>query len=294
MKMEKAFTVASLNCDAGGYPGFRDEFKKLIMDTEPDVLALQEVHQSVDPNVPEILMPKKVGKREHPMRLRLHNELAEDYSEQYRALYAFHLNGLHDYESSKYAVRYGQTLLVHKRCKVIFSREDFVFGRVNQFNTESSGGLPAGKVALGVKLRTQRGETVFVTNVHGFRSTHGKSDCPERFAQNKGIRHHLSRMLCEGEAEPNVLCVGDLNYRSDMLALEDLRCKYVFGPDGGVILNHQFGVKRTRTDHYRNWHNEPEADFMIASASMAQKTLGFRVNLDFPSDHGVVIGQFDL
>lgn len=115
---------------------------------------------------------------------------------------------------------------------------------------------------------------------------------PERFIQNLGIAKQIGDVLSESDT-PLVLCVGDLNYRSDMTALEHLRSHPVFG-DYGRILNHDFDISRTRTDHYLNWEREPEADFMIASSELADTAVYMKVHLDAASDHALLEAKFKI
>ena len=283
----------SLNTETGSRPGFMPALNQAIQLHTPDVVALQEVHNALCDNVPEMFMPRDPGKRQYPMRLKLYQEIVAAFAQDYQIVYEFHMHGLHDLELTEFAVTYGQALLVHKRCALQFTRSDFIYGRRNQLNTEKSGGTPAGKVAVGAKIGLSNGASIVVTNVHGFWSMHGKIDCSSRIVQNSGIGHHLKRLTYQKETS-YILCAGDLNYRSDMRALEDLRLQSVFGEGGGVILNHQFGITRTRTAHYSNWENQPEADFMIATPALAQKATDFSVDLKFPSDHGLLIGKFRL
>jgi len=133
---------------------------------------------------------------------------------------------------------------------------------------------------------------VVVTNVHGFWVSRGKIDIPERFVQNLGIAAQIDKVLAWQDT-PNVLCLGDLNYRSDMAALHHLKQQTVFGTCGRV-LNHDFCIDRTRTDHYTNWEKEPEADFMIASGWLADCAVFLKAHLDTPSDHVLFEGRFQI
>ena len=287
-----SLVVVSFNTESGGRPYFNEYVQTLVNEKSPDVLAFQEVHNATNSIAPRQFMPKDKGKRSYPIRLHLFSELKDLLGSEYRAYYAPHLVGVHDLERCDYDGWYGQALFVHKRCMIDCFRSDFVFGRYNQFNTEMKNGKPAGKVATGVSLVIPSGQRLVLSNVHGFWSRLGKVDMPERFIQNAGIHKHFNRVKPVNVSDAYVLCVGDLNYRSDLLALEDLRLMPVFGKNGGVVLNHQFDVYRTRTSHYANWENEPEADYMIACINLANKAVYLKTDYEAPSDHAPLIGRF--
>ena len=287
-----SLVVVSFNTESGGRPHFHDYVKTLAVEMLPDVIAFQEVHQATKPYAPRTFMPKDPGKRVYPIRLHLFAELKELLGDEYTAYYAPHLQGVHDFERCEYAGLYGQALFVHKRCLIKFFRTDFIFGRFNQLNNESKGGKPAGKVAAGVHCVLPSGHKLILSNIHGFTSRRGKQDMPERFMQNDGINRHLKHIKSAVANDSFVICVGDLNYRSDLQALEDLRLKPMFGEFGGVVLNHTFGVACTRTSHYDNVALEPEADFMIACQKLADHAVYLKTDSDAPSDHMPLIARF--
>ncbi|MES2966977.1 MAG: endonuclease/exonuclease/phosphatase family protein [Patescibacteria group bacterium] len=289
---DKTFVAITFNTESGGRPHFHEYVKTLVAEKSPDVIAFQEVHNAQKPEAPTLFMPNDPGKRTHPIRLHLYDELKSLLGPTYTSYFAAHLQGVHDLEGCAYESLYGQALFVHTRCVVDFFRSDFVYGRRNQFNTEHEGGTPAGKAALSVSLQIPSGEKIVVTNLHGFWSRHGKIDMPERFTQNKGIDWHVGRVLSATAKDARLIVLGDLNYRSDLRALEDLRAKSLFGSEGGIVLNHQFDVVRTRTDHYSKWEQEPEADFVIACPRLAENAVYLKPDLQAPSDHASVIGRF--
>lgn len=287
-----SFVAVTFNTESGGRPFFDEYVSTLVAEKSPDVIAFQEVHNAVSPNAPRYFMPKDPGKRTHPLRLHLYMELKQILGDEYRSYHVPHLTGVHDLERCDFNGKYGQAVFVHKRCQVDYFRDDFVYGRFNQFNTEYENGKPAGKAAAGVLLMIPSGQRVVVSNVHGFWSRLGKVDMPERFEQNVGINHHLKRMKCVAVNTPFILCVGDLNYRSSLQALEDLRKQSAFGYDGGVVLNHQFEIECTRTRHYDKVDIEPEADFVLACRDLAEKAVYLKTDYEAPSDHAPLIARF--
>ena len=115
---------------------------------------------------------------------------------------------------------------------------------------------------------------------------------PERFQQNVGINQHHNRIKQASGHDTLLLCVGDLNYRSSLSALEDLRRQNSFGQEGGVVLNHTFDIHCTRTSHYNKVDLEPEADYMIACPDLANKAVYLQADYEAPSDHASLIGRF--
>ncbi len=287
-----SLVVVSFNTESGGRPHFDEYVKTLVAEKSPDVLAFQEVHNAITPNAPRYFMPKDPGKRTYPVRLHLFSELRKLIGNDYIAYYAPHLIGVHDLERCDFDGQYGQALFVHTRCAVEFFRGDFVYGRFNQFNTEHNDGKPAGKTAAGVSLTIASGQRLVMSNVHGFWSRRGKVDMPERFEQNAGINHHLNRIKNAVANDTYLLCVGDLNYRSDLQVLKDLQRQQAFGYDGGIVLNHLFEIDRTRTSHYDKVATEPEADFMIACKYLAEKAVYLKPDYEAPSDHSPLIARF--
>lgn len=292
--MSQNFKVVTYNTESGSRPGFHDHLQQYITQAKPDVIALQEVHRAGAITVPITFMPIDPGKREYPMRLHLYYELLERYADSYNLVYCKHITGIHDLEPATFVVDFGQLLLVRKATwSISFTRSGHIYGQPGQFNMEATGGTPCSKAAVSALLQSKvTGTQVLVTNVHGFWSQHGKVDILARFTQNLGIAHQMKRVL-DVQPTPYVLCAGDLNYRSDMQALEHLRSQRCFGDDGRV-LNHQFGINLTRTNHYSNWKREPEADFMIASAQLADAALSMKSYFDVPSDHALLEATFKI
>lgn len=293
--MDINLVVDTLNTESGCRPGFHDYLEAHIENTKPDVLALQEVHSARSADVPETFMPGKPGKRIHPQRLRLLEELKERYEREYEILFEPNIFGLHDCEQGEHDVAFGQVTMVRRQTWTVTHVESgLVFQDKHCFNTEhelGSAGQPCSKAAISVVI-SSHGHTILITNVHGFWVSRGKIDLPERFVQNQGIARQMSRVLSVVNT-PYVLCVGDLNYRSDLQALGHLRSQPVFGSRGRV-LNHDFEVERTRTDFYANWPNEPEADFMVASEEMADLAISLRPAMETKSDHALVHGRFKI
>lgn len=292
-----SLTAVTYNTESGCRPGFHSHLQTFIAANTPDVIALQEVHSAQSSNVPLTYMPKNPGKRIHPPRLQLHQELCKAYERDYEILFVPHLYGLHDCERGEHDVAFGQVTMIRRQTwAVSHVHSGFVFGQAHAFNTEhkeGSRGKPCSKAAITVLMTDRANQhSVVVTNVHGFWVSRGKIDIPERLVQNLGIATQIKRVL-EWQDTPNVLCLGDLNYRGDMIALEHLRSQPEFGANGRV-LNYDFDVKRTRTDYYTNWERGPEADFMIASSPLADSTVYFKAHLDAASDHALVEARFKL
>jgi endonuclease/exonuclease/phosphatase family metal-dependent hydrolase len=292
-----SLTVATYNTESGCRPGFHEHLGAFIAANQPDVVALQEVHNALDILVPETYMPHNRGKRTYPPRLRLYQELCHLYGDDYELTFAPHIYGLHDCEQGTHDVAFGQVTMVRRQTwKVSYVQSGLVFGRDHAFNTEHLAGVsgkPSSKAAISVLITDcENNHSVAISNVHGFWVSCGKIDTPERFAQNLGIVAQIEKVLAWQDT-PYILCLGDLNYRSDMAALRHLQGQTVFGTSGRV-LNHDFGIQRTRTDHYTNWEQEPEADFMIASSPLADCAVHLRAHLDAPSDHVLFEGRFKI
>lgn len=157
--------VASLNTESGCRPGFHEYLKQFITYTEPDVIALQEVHSAANLSVPETFMPSNRGKRIYPQRLRLYQELCHRYGETFELLFTPNLHGLHDCEQGKYDVAFGQVTMVRRQTwKVVNSASGLVFLDEYTFNTEHGvviGGMPSSKAAITVVIKcTMSGKTV--------------------------------------------------------------------------------------------------------------------------------------
>jgi endonuclease/exonuclease/phosphatase family metal-dependent hydrolase len=292
-----SLSVATFNTESGGRPGFHAYLNEYIEKEKPDVVALQEVHQALNADVPATFMPRQPGKRIYPPRLRLYQELVTRYDETYEIFYTPHLNGLHDCERGEHSIAYGQVTMVRRETwEVKYLKTGLVFGESHFFNTEhaeGSSGTPSSKAAITTLIRSRvSGECVLVTNVHGMWVSRGKIDIPERFTQNQGIAEQITAVL-RLQDTALVLCVGDLNYRSDMKALKHLQTRPCFGANA-CVLNHKFGIVQTRTTNYTNWKAEPEADFMVASAQLATRASSLRADLTAPSDHALLEAKFVL
>lgn len=286
-------TLFSFNCWSGGVPSFHSFFHKITK--RADYMALQEVHRAKLPGTPRRLMPRDPGTRRHPIRTHLCEEIDKGLGSGWQSIYMPHINGCHDFEPDE-RLQYGQYTAVRKQSfEILCTARKFIYGRYSQFNTENVGGTPCGKVAIGTLLRrTHTDEYLAVVNVHGFTSIHGKTDSAERFEQNAGINALIERLRDHAPTKQvHVIVLGDLNYTSRMVALYDLVHRPSFGSDGGAILNHEFGIKDTRT----HWYQKPirEADFAIVSRSLLPHIHDFRVLLDdVPSDHGLLELTLDL
>lgn len=280
-------TLYSLNSWSGSCAGFHSFLSRIIK--KGHYLALQEVHQARHQDVPRRIMPQNPGSRISPIRAHLSQELDRKLARGWHTKFVPHIDGCHDLERDD-RLQFGQYSAVKAEAfDVIYTGRKFIYGRHNQFNTEDIGGKPCGKVAIGHLLRRRHtDEYLAVVNVHGFWSKEGKCDQTERFVQNEGINALISR-LCDHAPtnQVHVVVLGDLNYTSRMIALYDLAQQPCFGYQSGVILNHVYGVKETRTSLYLK--PVREADFAIVSRSLLPHVKNFRVQLDgVPSDHGLL------
>lgn len=279
--------IASHNSQGGGLPG-HDRYMEENWQRF-DLWAFQEVHARKSKfYLQKYWMPENPGARVYKPNLDLAAELSwRATCLGYLPIFAPHLEGFHDLEPRE-GIFFGQLTAVCQRTfELVAYRNEFVYGQSNQFNTEESGGTPCGKVATGVLLRHRAsGRELVVVNVHGFWSKYGKRDLPSRLLQNRGINSLAQKLLRLG-MNAEVLVIGDLNYRSGLKCLLDLQCQPCFG-GAGVNLNHCFGISRTRTNHYRRWQEEPEADFAVASPGLAAQVTGMAVDLSTPSDHATI------
>lgn len=294
-------TVVSLNTESGGRRGFRTAIKKFRSDPDLLALMLQEVHRAYGPGVPREIYPADPGKRgKNPIRGHLHDEIAEQLGSEFDGYFAPQLSGhLHDRESSDLPVMYGQSVFVRRGtgAHVVHHTSGCVYRNHNQANSEAEGGLPSAKSMIALTLQLDTGPQLTLGNVHGFWSHLGKVDMASRLDQNRGIATMLRQHGgCHpgGHFDAKVLLMGDLNYTSEMQALAHLRSDSAFGVGGGVILNHTYGITRTRSDHYERWREVPEADFAIASQRLAPHVTTAWVDLMFPSDHGAYYVTVDL
>lgn len=281
-----SITLHSFN----SWSGSDDNFHLFVsvLKKKSSYIGFQEVHRRLNAQLPLRLMPYDPGARLNPIRTNLCHELTENFQPDWRTQFAAHIDGCHDLEPCD-GLQYGLFSAVNELVfDVVAAKCEFIYGHLNQFNTEKCGGVPCGKVAIGHILKhKQTGELLIVVNVHGFWSSLGKVDMPERYVQNQGINALLCRLReVTNEDDPKVLLIGDLNYTSQMGALYDLAKQSGFGAGGGVILNHQYQVKETRTRWYTK--TEREADYAIVSQSLAAKVKDFQVMLDVPSDHGLL------
>lgn len=282
-------TLLSFNTWSGSVPGFHSYLRKVAKGA--DYLALQEVHRACIPEVPTTVMPQNPGSRSHPLRAHLCQELDTWLQKDWETVFVPHVDGCHDVELD-HRLQFGQYCGVRRsRFEILYTGRKFIYGRHNQFNTEDEwgNGKPCGKVAVGHLLRLRDTDLYLaVVNVHGFWSRHGKRDQRERFEQNRGINTLVER-LCEHAPtdQTPVVVIGDLNYTSRMMALYDLAHQPCFGEYGGVILNHRYGIKDTRTALYTKAVRE--ADYAIVSPSLLPYIKHFEVDLvNVPSDHGLL------
>jgi endonuclease/exonuclease/phosphatase family metal-dependent hydrolase len=248
------FTAITFNTESGGRPGFDDYLTQLRDEHRPTIICLQEVHSRFSCSVPEYMMPLDPGKRVYPVRTNLFRTLQKSFGDTWVSNFAAHLVGFHDLEATPNVLYGSATFINQQRCFIHHIVSSAIYRDFNKLNEEASGGLPCGKVATAVLLTPHGSEqNIIVVNVHGFWSRRGKIDMPERFEQNNGIATlvHELRQTPRGKTA-EVLVMGDLNYRSDMSALLHLASHHqLWGTGGGVVLNHQFGITRTRTDFYQ-------------------------------------------
>jgi endonuclease/exonuclease/phosphatase family metal-dependent hydrolase len=268
--------------------------QKMVNNTNVSVLCFQEVHCAYDNTVPKEIFPNDPGNRgSNPIRAQLYQEIAEALGPAWVGVFAPQLVGyLHDTEACRYPVGYGQATFVRQSAERQIIGQTFgsVYRQIGQANQEAFGGSPSSKSAIVTTLRV-KGKIITICNVHGFWSVRGKQDMSERFNQNIGIANMLMREVSthSNYQEANVILSGDLNYHSAMQALDHLRCQSVFGVGNtGVNLNHQFLIDSTRTAHYPANKPSREADFIIASQALAPFVHRCWVDLNVPSDHGVL------
>lgn len=283
----------SWNTESGGRRGFQKALRKLHSD--PDVVAFmfQEVHDVHTRGVPREVFPLKPGNRgDNPIRPWLHQEIKRALEPEFDSWFAPQItNHLHELEPTTHHISYGQSLFVKRSpdIRVQHLTQGCIYRNFGDINEEAAGGPPSAKAMIAATLQFSDGQVLTIGNVHGFWSQFGKIDMPARFVQNRGITSMLTQHInChrEGHTEAEILLMGDFNYTSQMRALDNLRAERIFGMGGGVILNHRFGITDTRTKHYKKPIRE--ADFAIISQALNKRHCTFTVDIDVPSDHGVL------
>ncbi len=291
-------TFISINSESGGRDGYKEALMKLRADQNVDAFMFQEVHYAHDDDVPVELFPNEPGNRgANPIRGRLHQEMATWFGPDYDGYFAPQItNYLHDLESTSHNVSYGQSLFVRRGAdiRVRHLTKGCVYRNFGDINEEAAGGKPAAKSMIAVTLEFAGKQTLTIGNVHGFWSSLGKIDMPERFVQNRGITSMLmqhNHCHTGGHTMAEILLIGDLNYTSQMQALANLRAEAIFGVGGGIVLNHRHAIKDTRTKHYPK--ETREADFAIISQQLDRRSTRFSVDADFPSDHAALVVEID-
>ncbi len=286
-------SIASLNTWSGGHPLFLPYVTELFQ--THSVLLFQEVHHALVPDLPTTMMPRDSGSRRYPVRPYLRREIEALGAPRFASFYDHHCVGVHDLEPDN-RLLFGQLTCIDQSTYVVrCNYTSFVFGRAGQFNTESEGGSPCAKKAIAQVIRRSNvAGDLIVVNVHGHWSIGGKCDTPERFEQNKRISQMVEKlcrvMRCSQSTQ--LLIMGDLNYISEGSVLADLAEQPCFGPAGGVILNHQFGVTDTRTSFYEK--PVREADFAIVNQTLHSRVLDVTVDKHAPSDHALLCVKVDL
>lgn len=281
----------SFNTEGGCREGFLDYITSLGKNQQIAAICFQEVRQTTDNRAPETLVPRFTSKPDDtlPVRLNLYRELEQALGEDSSGIFSPQLLGLHDYCPCEFEVQYGQATFVRTSLpglKHLGSEGRIVYRTFGDHNKEAEGGKPSAKSMITTALSIH-GSRIVVGNVHGFWSRRGKIDMPERLLQNDGIAAGLTRYRDQHDCHDGILLLGDLNYHSGMEALEHLRQQPVFG-QGGMILNHRFGITDTRTRYYNPTKPCREADFATACGRLSPRVVDAWVDLDVPSDHAAM------
>jgi len=293
--------IISWNVEAGCRPGFMECIQVLANIPNVSVLCFQEVHYAFDDTVSTQIFPKDPGNRgENAIRTRLYQEIVEALGPVWTGCFAPQLIGyLHDTEPCDHPIAYGQATFVRQSAEVQIVGQTFgpIYRHIGEHNTEMTGGDPSCKSGIATTLRVPDGGLITVGNVHGLWSMYGKCDIPERTKQNSGISSLLAREAVNHGPldQARILLVGDLNCHTGMQSLEQLRGQLVFGlKGGGVNLNHRFEIRSTRTEYYPADKPYREADFAIASRTLASLVHDFTVDFDVPSDHAMLLLELDM
>ncbi|MAZ56443.1 hypothetical protein CL653_01495 [bacterium] len=297
--------ICSINTERGGRPGFLDYVRALGEHKQPEIILFQEVHRSFDPSLPEeVDLNDRPGYNSTPIRPHLFEELGEALP-GYTSWFAPQIVGhYHDVCARDVDVAYGQAMFVREGSQLVVASQasEVVYRQFSEQNNEVqkedgtwTGGLSA-KSAQAVTVYVGNSSLV-VANTHGPWSVRGKVDLPARLEYNQGLNRLLMGQVGQlgDHAEQNVLLLGDLNYVTGMQALKNLRCQGVFGANGsGVCLNHEFGLKETRTKFYPASKPHREADFGIVSSKLVPSVTKVYVDMHTPSDHAAYFVELDL
>ena len=114
-----------------------------------------------------------------------------------------------------------------------------------------------------------------ICNVHGFHTSQGKDDTPERIEQSRRIKEFLDRT-----PNPKILC-GDFNLDINTKSLQMLE-----GEMTNLVKKHNITSTRTR------FYEKPVkfADYMLVSPDI--QVLDFQVLSDEVSDHSPLYLEF--
>lgn len=243
-----------------------DELRQFIIEKKLgdgfDIFCFSEVHRLPGGEILSI-KPEFPGSRKNDVFIGQYEAL-RDLLPQHDGYYTAHGEYLlHDLERTSTAVRYGNAMFISHTLPVFFS-SDMVFRRFNQTND----GAPASRSIQGAIIRQGR-EAYVLVHFHGIWTGGGKNDTMERFEQSKRAGDFALQLVQRCRQihglEPNVIIGGDFNLTSRTESLKMLAHAPVFG-GLGRILNHEFRIQDTRTQHYAK--AEREADFVLASANV--------------------------
>ncbi len=254
-----------------------------------DVLHLSEVHSCTDPAMPEFITPEDAGHRVGGLHVRQLQTLKKVLGTTHDVHFEPQMNGLHDLDMSHPTVQYGNVTCVKKGLPQNI-QSGMIYREFNDTNTQSEGGLPAGKSAQSVIIR-KNGAWYQSVSTHGHWDYRSKIDTPERWVQFSNMMsfahaHKMSKGFVVPE-DVKLIVGGDFNLTSRCKVLEGIRKSMQFGEDGGIILNHKYHEVlkslSTRTKWYPRDKSYREANFVIVGQNVHE--LDFEIDYEAPSDH---------
>ena len=262
---------------------------------EFDIFGLYEVHCKRSTHPERFAMPRNPKGRPGPLDLELGDRLIARLKRTHRHLYVgnFTTSALHDCEASLIPVDYGNLVFIRREVQIQGTVRSYIYGmgELNTEDRETRRGRIASRRAIGLTVALGN-HNLTMLFVHGVWSKHGKIDMPARLVQSSNMAKAIiaqRRRLKLDVVNPATLIMGDLNYTSDLKAMEFLLDhKDAFGNQRGINLNSEFGILNTRTRHYPWDKPTREANFALVSQLTNQFVENYDSNDQVPSDHALL------
>lgn len=241
-----------------------------IQQKNTDIFCFQEVY---DTSSSEIYTRTK---RSHPVYRKkimtnAHGARADGLSQISRRLprHQFFYNSSQDntdfHGPVEFDLRFGLAMFVRNNIQVLEQGDIFVHKSINQLIGENHSTM--GRNLQWAKIR-HNGKTFNICNFHGFWTSEGKNDSPERIEQSKKIKDFLNTL--SGEI---ILC-GDFNLLPNTQSIAILE-------EGLINLVRHYNVKSTRNKFYEK--PEKFADYIFVTKNVWVKD--FKVLKSEVSDH---------